>query len=117
MAFYKHIVLASVAISLVACGTTKEEKLTSYSKEIASYDCNSLTTEDQFNTKVIDKIRVAKKQHNSAVDVAVTVMTLGTDLIPDGASPSTATNYDNRIALLREKKELIKRTREEKCRV
>ena len=115
MSYFKKIFFPTLFLSLIGCGHSQEEKLATYKNEVSNYDCNSLNVENRYNEKIIKKLSKPQENYNPAEDIAVTVLTLGTDLIPDSASVSTKRNISNRAKLFEEKNQIIQETYTKRC--
>jgi hypothetical protein len=100
---------------ITSCGQSAEDKLAHYQKQIGDYDCESLDREYRFNTQMIEKLSKADEEYSPEGDIALTALTLGTDLIRDGNNVSTSHNYQNRITLLNQKQAFIEQKKQEKC--
>ena len=103
-------------ILVASCGHSREENLSSYEFEVSAYNCQSLGVEGRYNEKMIKKLSKLPKNYNPAEDVAITILKLGTNLIPGSASASTKVNLDNRAILFQEKNETVKKNLNKRCK-
>ncbi len=101
---------------MTACGSrSDEEQMKDYEHKLQGYNCDNLTAEHRINDYTLQTFTTAQKTTNIPSDIALNLMTLGTDTWEDGRSMSGTKNEERRLKIYRQKNQFVENEQRKRC--